>query len=182
MARKKQTNFFDICSQCRSNYDCCYDSKPPITDERRKTIEAYLKKAKIPLDNPFAQEEYVFPTVENDGYCVFHDRKTRKCLIHQVKPETCVAGPITFDINSQSQKIEWYVKKEKICLLARAVYENKELLRKHLELAEKELTRLVDELDSKALKAILKKEEPETFKIDEDYMRKNVLNKLTRGQ
>jgi hypothetical protein len=34
-----------------------------------------------------------------------------------------------------------------------------------LNSARKEITRLVDELDSDALKAILKKDEPETFKI-----------------
>jgi len=89
-------------------------------------------------------------------------------LIHPVKPETCVAGPITFDINAKTGRIEYFVKMESICQLAGIVYRDKELLQEHLESATKEILRLVEELDSKALRAILRKDEPETFKIDED--------------
>ena len=110
--------------------------------------------------------DYVFPRLDKGGYCVFHDTKTRKCIIHPVKPETCVAGPITFDINKKTGKIEWFIKMQKICPLAGRVFEDKTLLKSHVEAAKREIKRLVDELDSKALDAILQKDEPETFKID----------------
>jgi hypothetical protein len=154
------------------------DTRPPITSERRKVIETYLRKEKIKVENPFARKQYVFPRVDADGYCIFHDKRTKLCLIHLVKPETCVAGPITFDINTKTRKIEWHIKMEKICPLAGVVYKNKALLQKHLKSAKKETNRLVVELDSEALKAILKKDEPETFKIDEDGIGKSVLIKL----
>ncbi len=162
---KRQSIFFDVCSKCKTEYSCCFGTRPPITIERRKIIEEYLKREKLPIANAFVQEEYVFPKENTQGYCVFHDMKTRKCIIHSVKPETCVSGPITFDTNRTTGKIELYIKMDKICPLAGIVYKDKEILQKHLNSARKEITRLVDELDSDALKAILKKDEPETFKI-----------------
>jgi hypothetical protein len=119
--------------------------------------------------------DYVFPREDEEGYCVFHDKETRKCLIHPVKPETCVAGPITFDINLETGKIEWFLKTEKICPLAGKLYKNQKMLQKHLKSAKKEILKLVHQLDSKALKAILKIEEPETFKIGEDEIEKEKL-------
>ncbi len=179
IASKRQDNFFDVCGECKIL--CCRDARPPISAKRRKIIEAYLKEQKIPIENAFVQASYTFPREDAEGYCVFYDKKTRKCLVHPVKPETCVAGPITFDINMKSRKIEWFLKMEKICLLAGGMHKNKEALRKHIESAKKEILRLVRELDSEALRAILEIEEPETFKIDEDFLEKDVLGKLTKS-
>ena len=177
--RERQNNFFDTCHKCETAYSCCHDTTPPITQDRRKIIEHYLKEKRIHIADPFVKTEYVFPKLNPDGYCIFQDHKTRKCLIHSVKPETCVAGPITFDINVKTGKIEWYVKMETLCHLAGVVYENKELLKKHLASAKKEVSRLVDGLDAEDLRAILKKQEPETFKIDEEAVDRKVSNKLT---
>ena len=168
-----------MCSECKTGYSCCNDTTPPVTAERRKIIEAYLKKNAISVVNPFQRTEYVFPRLTADGYCVFHDRKTRKCVVHPVKPETCVAGPITFDINAKTGKIEWFIKMDRICPLARAVYQNEQMLRKHLESAKREVLRLVTQLAAQELKAILRKDEPETFKIEEDDFEKELLGKLT---
>jgi Fe-S-cluster containining protein len=131
-----------------------------------KVIEGFLIENNIKIQNPFIKTSYVFPRLDKDGYCVFHDTKTRKCIVHPVKPETCVAGPITFDINKKTGKIEWFIKMQKICPLAGLVFEDKTLLKSHIESAKREINRLADELDSKALDAILEKDEPETFKID----------------
>jgi hypothetical protein len=95
-----------------------------------------------------------------------------------VKPETCVAGPITFDINRKTKKIEWHVKMEQICQLAGTVYGNKKALEQHLRSAKKEILTLVRELGAASLKAILKKDEPETFKIGEDTIEEEILDKL----
>jgi len=177
-SNKRQRNFFDVCSHCRTDWSCCHETTPPITEKRKKTIESYLKEKKIRVKNAFVNEEYVFPKLNPDGYCIFHDKETRKCVIHSVKPETCVAGPITFDINTKTKRIEWFVKMEKICPLAERVYQDKALLKKHIESAKRELRRLMNELDSQALKAILKKDEPETFKIAENEIDKRILVKL----
>jgi Fe-S-cluster containining protein len=123
------------------------------------------------------EEEYVFPNETDEGFCIFHDKSTRKCRIHSVKPETCVAGPITFDINKKTGKIEWFIKMDKICGLAGIVYRDEGLLCAHLENAKRELLRLVDELGCEELRAILKKDEPETFKIGEDPCRKGYFTK-----
>jgi Fe-S-cluster containining protein len=174
--KKRQDNFFPVCSTCKTS--CCKDARPPITPQRRKTIEAYLKNQKIRIENPFVQASYTFPKEDVEGYCIFYDRNKSKCLVHPVKPETCVAGPVTFDINTKSQKIEWHLKMEKICPVAGALYRKKETLQAHVKSAKKEILSLVRELDSQALIAILKIEEPETFKIDEDTLEKDILDKL----
>jgi Fe-S-cluster containining protein len=149
-----------------------------VTAERRKIIEAYLKENRISIGNPFLRTGYVFPRLLAGGYCVFHDTTTKKCMIHSVKPETCVAGPITFDVNFKTGKIEWFVKMDRICQLSGVVYRDKELLRKHLENAKVEVLWLVNHLRAEELKTILKKDEPETFKIDEDYLEEQLLQKL----
>ena len=176
--QKRQSNFFNVCSKCASGYSCCNDTTPPVTPERRRIIEAYLKDNDISTVNRFDQTDYVFPRLTAEGYCVFHSAETKKCSVHSVKPETCVAGPITFDINAKTGKIEWFVKKESICPLARNVYRNKQLLQKHLTSAKKELLQLVAQLTPEEIKAILKKDEPETFKIDEDPLAEELLRKL----
>jgi Fe-S-cluster containining protein len=175
-AGRRQKNFFDVCGRCRIN--CCCDARPPITFKRKEIIEAYLKTHKIPIEDPFVQKEYTFPREDEGGCCIFYDKASRKCLIHPVKPETCMAGPVTFDINKENQKIEWYLKTEGICPLAGILFKNKNLFERHFESAKKELLRLMRELDSEALKAILKREEPDTFKIGEDEIEKDVLVKL----
>jgi Fe-S-cluster containining protein len=138
----------------------------------------YLREHKISIEKPFVQLLYVFPRETDDGYCVFRDKKTRKCLVHAVKPETCVAGPITFDINKKTKKIEWHIKMEKICPLAGVVYKDKRLLEKHLVSAKREIQRFVRDLDVEALKAILEIAEPETFKVAENNVAKNILDNL----
>jgi hypothetical protein len=99
-------------------------------------------------------------------------------MIHPVKPETCVAGPITFDVNFRTGKVEWFIKMDRICQLSGMVCRDEQLVQKHLENAKREVLRLIAQLSAKELKAILKKDEPETFKIDEDDLEEQVLRKL----
>ncbi|NWF86628.1 YkgJ family cysteine cluster protein [Candidatus Bathyarchaeota archaeon] len=173
---ERQNNFFNVCKDCKDS--CCRNARPPINSKRKKIIETYLKKHKIPIKNPFVQASYVFLREDAEGYCIFYDKTTMKCLVHPVKPETCVAGPVTFDINMPHQKIGWFLKKEKICALAGMLYKNEGNLEKHLTSAKKEILNLLHGLNSEDLSAILKIEEPETFKIDEDKIDDNVANKL----
>lgn len=175
---ERQRNFFSTCSHCATGYSCCRDTTPPVTGTRRKIIETYLSENEIYVKSPFAETDYVFPKVEADGYCVFHDTETRECRIHSVKPETCVAGPITFDINKRTGEIEWYIKMEQICPLAGVVYQDKKLLDEHLDGAKKEILRLVKQLDPKALRSILTREESQTLKMCADRVERSILDKL----
>lgn len=175
---KRQTDFLATCGACTTGYSCCFGTRPPLTKERRRIIRRYLREHDLGIEHPFVIEEYAYPRETADGFCVFHDPKTRKCLIHHAKPETCVAGPITFDIDTNNGKITWFIKTAQICPLAGVVYQNKELLQNHVTAAKQEITRLVHGLEAGELAAILLKEEPETFKIAEDNLDTNVLDAL----
>ena len=172
----RQGNFFNVCKDCRDS--CCRNARPPISSRRKKIIEEYLKKHQISVEKPFAKASYVFPREDSEGHCIFYDKALMKCIVHPVKPETCVAGPVTFDINVSNRKIEWFLKKEKICLLAGLLYKNGENFKRHYESAKREILALIHELDAEALNAILKIEEPETFKLGETNIDDEVLDKL----
>jgi Fe-S-cluster containining protein len=174
--RNGKTYSFDVCSQC--NLICCQDANPPLTSKRIETLRAYVEAQKIPVQNPFACKEYSHPTSDSEGVCVFYSKQTQKCRVHSVKPETCRAGPITFDINLRTWQVEFYLKKGEICAFAQGLYENKELLRKHLNAAKPEIMRLISDLDADALKAILKIPEPQTFKIDQNDLPAEIMLKL----
>jgi uncharacterized protein len=173
---KGTTYSFDVCSQCKSI--CCQDAKPPLTQNRKKIIKKYLEEQKIKIENPFAKENYSYPSVDEHVYCGLFDKKTGKCSVHQVKPETCVSGPITFDINFSTKKVEWFLKKSELCAFAGILFSDKTALKNHLEVAKKELTRLICELEAAELRAIVKIDEPQTFKVDEDDLPPQVVKKL----
>ncbi len=171
-----KTYSFDVCYQCKTI--CCQDANPPLTRGRRKIIRDYLHEQKRPAENVFVHAAYSHPASDDEGYCLFFNKTTGKCSIHQVKPETCKAGPITFDINLRTHKLEFFLKKSEICAFAQIVYENSAQFKEHLEAAKTEILRLVSELDDDALKAILKIEEPQTFKISEEDLPLKVCKKL----
>ena len=47
------------------------------------------------------------------------------------------AGPITFDINFKTKKVEWFLKKAEICAYAGVLYKNKAAFKDHFEVAKK---------------------------------------------
>ena len=98
--------------------------------------------------------------------------------MHPVKPETCVAGPVTFDLNFSNKKVEWFLKKGEICALAAMLYNNKVAFKKHFKIAKKQLTQLICELDPQELRTIVKIDEPQTFKIGEDDLPLEAIKKL----
>jgi hypothetical protein len=170
------TYSFDVCGKCKSI--CCQDAKPPLTEKRKKIITKYLQTQKINLENPFTKESYSYPSVDAKVYCGLFNKKTGKCLVHVVKPETCVSGPVTFDVNFSTKKIEWFLKKDEICAYAGALYKNKAAFAEHLDVAKKQLTQLICELSPEELREIVKIPEPQTFKIGEDDLPKKVIKKL----
>ena len=170
------TYSFDICSQCKIS--CCQDAKPPLTKKRKKMIKEYLKKQNINIGQPFAKENYCYPVVDEHVFCKFFSKDIGKCCVHPVKPETCRAGPVTFDINLCTKKVEWYLKKSEICAFAGVLYDNKAAFKDHFEAAKKELTCLINELEPEELRAIIRINEPHTFKIGEEALPSDISRKL----
>jgi hypothetical protein len=170
------TYSFSVCKHCKNS--CCQDAKPPLSENRKKIIKQYLEKHKINIQEPFDKADYSYPAVDAFLFCRFFNKETRKCSVHPVKPETCVAGPVTFDINLSTKKVEWFLKKSEICTFAGILYSDKVAFKKHFEIAKKQLTRLVCELSREELSAILKIDEPQTFKIGEDDLPSKVIKKL----
>jgi Fe-S-cluster containining protein len=177
----RQSDFFDVCGRCA--IVCCKDARPPSSPKRRKLIENYLKTHRLKdVEAPYFDEShgYAHPREDSNGCCIFYDRGTRRCRIHSVKPETCVAGPITFDINPKTRKLEYYLKTEKICPLAGKMHRTDAaaVLKRHMKSAKREIRRVVSDLEPEALRTILRIEEPETFKVDEEELEGEVLRKL----
>jgi len=170
------TYSYSVCKHCENG--CCQDAKPPLSEKRKKIIKEYLEKHEINVQNPFVKAGYSYPAVDEFLFCGFFDKETRKCAVHPVKPETCVAGPVTFDINLSTKKVEWFLKKSEICTFAPILYSNRVAFEKHFEIAKKQLTRLICELNGEELGAVLKIDEPQTFKIGEDDLPLEVIKKL----
>jgi uncharacterized protein len=179
--KRGKTFSFDVCSECRNV--CCKDANPPLTNKRKVLLSEYLEQKTMSIEaSLFSVEEYSHPVADQQGLCVFYDKETRKCKVHSVKPETCIAGPVTFDINLKTGKVEFYLKKAEICQFAGVLYENKALLEEHLSSAQSEILQLISDLDARDLKAILRIPEPETFKISEVDLPNEVSEMLQIGR
>jgi hypothetical protein len=170
------TYSFDVCGQCRSI--CCQDAKPPLTENRKQIIQQYLKKQKIKVAQPFTKNDYSYPSVDEEIYCRLFNKKTGKCIVHPVKPETCVSGPITFDINFKTKKVEWFLKKSKLCPYAGVLYKDRVTFEEHFKVAKKQITALIKQLGADELRAIVKIDEPQTFKVGEDDLPHEVAREL----
>jgi uncharacterized protein len=177
---KGTTYSFDVCSQCKSI--CCQDAKPPLTENRKKIIKNTLKEQKTKIEKLFAKEDYCYPAVDELVFCRLFNKKTGKCSVHPFKPETCVAGPVTFDINFSTKKVEWFLKKSELCAFAGVLYSDKAAFKVHLEAAKKELTDLIRQLGADELRAIVRIAEPQTFKVGEDDLPLDVKKKLGLAQ
>jgi Fe-S-cluster containining protein len=173
---KGTTYSYDVCSECK--IICCQDAKPPLSESRKKIIKEYIDKQKIKVDKPFTKESYSYPSVDEQVLCVFNSKETKRCNVHQVKPETCRAGPITFDINFKTKKVQHFLKKSEICAYAGELYKNKEAFKEQYEVAKKEIMRLIRELSTAELRELMKIDEPQTFKVGEDDLPAEVVKKL----
>jgi uncharacterized protein len=146
--------FSQACSQCGGK--CCCEACPPLTAER---IAILVRNGVRPQD--IDNGTYKRLKIKNDGYCVMFEEK--RCSIHSVKPETCVAGPFTFDM--KGDVLEIYLKKESICPFVTYLKQDTATYRHLYDLAVSHITRLVRTLPPKELAEVLKVEEPETEKV-----------------
>ena len=171
-----KTYSFDVCGNCKVT--CCQDAKPPLSEDRKKIIKEYIKKEKIHIKDPFACEQYSYPATDQDLICGLYDKQTKRCSVHPVKPETCRAGPVTWDINFKTKKLEYHLKMEKICAFAGVLYRDQKQLAELLDVAKVEIRRLVEALNADELKVIVRIPEPDTFKICEEDLAVSVIKKL----
>lgn len=176
---RRQDNFIETCERCHGR--CCYEARPPLTRRRTRLILKHLDGRKSDAGFNVHVGRYSHPEELGDGYCVLFDRASGLCRVHPTKPETCVAGPVTFDIDWRRGVIEWYLKQEKICPLAGTMARDNVALARHLESAKQEILRLVEELEINELLAVLEVEEDDTFKIGENHLPQRILEKRMRS-
>ena len=93
------------CGNCQLGGGCCFEARPPLTQNR---IDILLAKGVSPESIEFAG--YKRLKLKRDGFCALFENGM--CSVHSIKPETCVAGPFTFDM--QGDILQIFLKKESI--------------------------------------------------------------------
>ncbi len=146
------------CGECHLSGGCCFEARPPLIAERIDILlDSGVSRNEIDLGG------YKRLKLRPDGFCVLF--RDGKCSIHSIKPETCVAGPFTFDMKGSI--LEIYLKTEKICPMVKILKENKEIYDGLFEVAVEKIVHLVENLPKNELEEILKIEEPDTELVAE---------------
>jgi uncharacterized protein len=146
------------CNECHLVGGCCFDARPPLSQER---IDILLKNGVSADAVEFAG--YKRLRLKPDGFCVlFQDGK---CSIHSIKPETCVAGPFTFDIKENVLQI--FIKRESICPMVRFLKANRKAFDGLFEASVERIMELVSSVPPQEMAEILKIDEPETDLVAE---------------
>jgi Fe-S-cluster containining protein len=146
------------CGECLLSGGCCFEARPPLTKER---IETLLANDVSPGQVEFAG--YHRLRLKPDGFCALYEGG--RCSIHSIKPETCVAGPFTFDMKGSILQI--FLKKESICPMVRLLKENRQIYDGLFEVSVEKIVELVTAMPGPELEAVLKIEEPETELVAE---------------
>ncbi|VVB72128.1 Putative zinc- or iron-chelating domain protein [uncultured archaeon] len=141
------------CSECHLEGGCCFEARPPLSQER---IEILQKNGVSPESFEFAG--YKRLRLRQDGFCVLF--RNGKCSIHTIKPETCVAGPFTFDISGDFLQI--FIKRESICPMVRFLKANRKVYDALFEAAVQCIIDLVAAVPPDEMAEIIKIDEPET--------------------
>ena len=145
-----------ICLDCGGR--CCNDAHPPISGNCYHRLVA----RGVPEES-FEWRGYRAVRTRGDGTCIFCNGN--RCAIHTIKPETCRAGPFTFDM--KGDVIEIFLKYETICPVVRLLEEVPEAYEHQSEFAKKSIAHLVANLTDEELSAICRIGEPETRKVAE---------------
>lgn len=146
------------CSGCYLSGGCCFEARPPLSRER---IEILMENGVAADAVEFAG--YSRLRLKPDGFCVlFHEGK---CSIHSIKPETCVAGPFTFDI--KEGKLQIFLKRESICPMVRFLKADRKAYDGMFETAVENITALVKAIPESEMAEIIKIDEPETDLVAE---------------
>jgi Fe-S-cluster containining protein len=146
------------CSECSIHGGCCFEARPPLCQER---IDILQENGVRSEDIEFAG--YKRLKLKPDGFCVMFEEG--KCKIHGIKPETCVAGPFTFDVKGSI--LEIFLKRESICPMVALLKQNRDLYEELFDLAAEKIVNLVTALPPAELEEICKIDEPETDLVAE---------------
>jgi uncharacterized protein len=146
------------CGDCHLQGGCCFGARPPLSQER---IDILLSSGV--LEDAIEFEGYKRLRLKPDGFCVlFQDGK---CSIHSNKPETCVAGPFTFDISEGMLQI--FLKRESICPMVRFLKANRKAYDGLFETSVEMIMHLISAVPEAEMVEILKIDEPETDLVAE---------------
>jgi len=150
----------EICMRCGGH--CCVDAHPPVS----RSCSERLTAAGVSADL-FEDVGYKRLKARENGTCILS--KNGKCGIHAIKPETCRAGPFTFDV--KGDVIEIYLKFPGICPLVTLLKNTPEAYQLQYDLAVKSITHLVSNLTQEEIDAVCRIDEPETEKVSEVHRR-----------
>lgn len=145
-----------ICATCGGR--CCYDAHPPLSPGRI----AILREKGVPA-TAFECNGYTRMKSDRDGLCIMC--VDGRCRIHAVKPETCRAGPFTFDV--ADNKLRLFLKHESICPLVPYLKADEHAYESQFRNAATILADLARSLPSHELDAINAIPEPETDLVAE---------------
>ncbi|MDD3975480.1 MAG: YkgJ family cysteine cluster protein, partial [Methanothrix soehngenii] len=101
--------------------------------------------------------------LRQDGFCVLF--RDGKCSIHDIKPETCVAGPFTFDIEGDMLQI--FLKRESICPMVRFLRANRKAYDALFETSVEKIMDLIRSVPEEEMAQILQIDEPQTDLVAE---------------
>lgn len=146
------------CGECHLAGGCCFEARPPLSQKR---IDILVANGVSPDAIEFAG--YKRLKLRPDGFCILF--KDGRCAVHSIKPETCVAGPFTFDVLSSTLRI--FLKKESICPMVRILKADRKAYDEMFEKSTEMIIDLVRALPTSELEEIMKIEEPETDLVAE---------------
>ena len=138
--------------------NCCYEARPPLSQDR---INILLENGISP--DVIDSAGYKRLHLKADGFCVLF--QNGKCTIHSFKPETCIAGPFTFDINGTVLQI--FLKRESICPMVRFLKADRKAYDELFDISVKKIIDLVKAVPALEMAEILKIEEPDTDLVAE---------------
>lgn len=146
------------CGECHLAGGCCFEARPPLSQERIDILTANG----VDL-NAIEFNGYKRLKLRQDGFCILF--RDGKCSIHSFKPETCVAGPFTFDI--VDNKLQIFLKQETICPMVRFLKADRKAYDSLFEVSVQKIMDLVAAIPPEEMAEILKIEEPETELVAE---------------
>ena len=146
------------CDDCHLAGGCCFEARPPLSQ----------KRIDILMENGVSADAIEFVgykrlRLRQDGFCVLF--RDGKCSIHDIKPETCVAGPFTFDIKGDMLHI--FLKRESICPMVRFLRANRKAYDALFETSVEKIMDLIRSVPEEEMAQILQIDEPETDLVAE---------------
>ncbi|HQI54458.1 MAG TPA: YkgJ family cysteine cluster protein [Methanothrix soehngenii] len=146
------------CDDCHLAGGCCFEARPPLSQ----------KRIDILMENGVSADAIEFVgykrlRLRQDGFCVLF--RDGKCSIHDIKPETCVAGPFTFDIEDDMLQI--FLKRESICPMVRFLRANRKAYDALFETSVEKIMDLIRSVPEEEMAQILQIDEPQTDLVAE---------------